>query len=148
MILFFIALCAVALIVYGIWEHKHIYGKQQFCEAEVVGYESYRGGTLFSTTVAASPGFVNPVVRVTLSDGSTQDVKLYTKVMTETIKTFPEFEIGGRVDVLFFGDSPKEVYLVNHSMAETVLKFSIPLVVGISIAAVDVMIVALILFVF
>ncbi len=97
-----IALCAVALIVYGIWEHKHIYEKKQFCEAEVVGYESFRGGTLFSTAVAASMGFVNPVVRVTSSDGSTQDVKLYTKVMTETVKTFPEFEIGGRVDVLFF----------------------------------------------
>lgn len=95
MILFFIALCAVALIVYGIWEHKHIYGKRSFCEAEVVGYESFRGGTLLITAVAASMGFVNPVVRVTLSDGSTQDVKLYTKVMAETVKAFPEFEIGG-----------------------------------------------------
>ncbi|MDD5947587.1 MAG: hypothetical protein PUC41_07330 [Oscillospiraceae bacterium] len=102
MILFFIALCAVALIVYGIWEHKNIYSKKQFCEAEVVGYASVSGGTLFTTAVAASVGFVQPVVRVTLSDGSTQDVKLYTQVMTETVKIFPEFGVGGRVDVTFF----------------------------------------------
>lgn len=140
-----IALFAVACIAYGIWEHKNVYSKKQFCEAKVVGYQSTTERTLFMQAVAAVSGFVHPVVNVTLSDGSTQDVKLYTKVLPEIIKQFPEFAVGGRVDVTFFGDSPKEVYLVNHPMAETVVKFSVPLVIGIALASVDAIIVACLL---
>ncbi len=140
-----IALCAVAFIAYGIWEHKKVYSNKQFCEAEVVGYERYSGTGLALKVTSAAIGMVNPVVAVTLSDGTTKNVKLYTPVMPEIIKQRPEFEIGGRLDVTFFGDSPKEAYLVNHPMAQTVLKFSAPLVIGISLAALDAIIVACLL---
>lgn len=141
-----IVLFAVGCIAYGIWEHKNVYSKKQFCEAEVVGYQSVSGGTLFTMAVAAVTGYVHPVVRLTLSDDSMLDVKLHTKVLPEIIKQFPEFAVGGRVNVTFFGDTPREAYLVNHQMAETVMKFSVPLVVGIALAAVDAIIIACLLF--
>ncbi len=145
-VLVLIALCAVAFIAYGIWEHKRVYSNKQFCEAEVVGYERYNaGGNLALTAAAAAASMVHPIVAVTLSDGTTKNVKLYTPVLPELIKQRPEFEIGGRLDVTFFGDSPQEAYLVNHPMAQTVLKFSAPLVIGISLAALDAIIVACLL---
>lgn len=142
-----ILLCAVACIAYGIWEHKNRYSKQQFCEAKVVGYKTPNKGTLIRIASSALLGIVYPVVRVTMPDGTTQDVTLHTQIMTETLNVFPEFEIGGRVDVTFFGDSPQEAYLINHPMAETVVKFSVPLVIGVVLAAVEVIIVVCMLFI-
>lgn len=135
--IFFLAmlLCGIGLTVYGIWEQKNVYSIQNYADAEVVGFQAYRTSNLAVNTMAAVSGMVIPVVQITLDDGTVRRVKLQnTAVMKSQLAKMPELDIGGRVQVTYFGSDPKRAFLTNHAMAQTPVKGSAALLIGIPAA--------------
>ena len=133
MIFFFTMLiCGIALTVYGIWEQKNVYSDQHYADAEVVGFQAYRTTNRAVNVMASVGGMVTPVVQITLDDGTVTRVKLQNMaLMKHQLAQMPELDIGGRVQVTYFGKDPKRAFLTNHAMAQTPVRASAALMIGI-----------------
>jgi hypothetical protein len=108
-----------------------------------VKYENNAHGIpgLAIDAMSSAAGLKHPVVDVTLPDGALQTVRLNIAVNDDIIRQHPEFDIGGRVDVLFFGDDPKIAYLMNHPMSQTVVKTGAPMIIGIALTALSILLI-------
>ncbi len=114
----------------GILEHKNVYSKKTYAEGTVVHYVSAQGATLGLTAVKHLVGAMNPVVKVETLEQGTMELKLYEQVTPDVLRQMPEMQVGGKISVMFFGDQPKVCHLVGHPLAQSVLRFSMKLVVG------------------
>ena len=132
-----IALFAVgaALLCIGIHEQKTKFGRQQFAEGEIIGYQPARvyAGSPMGSAMRAAAGMVNPVAKVTFADGTVKQIRLHTELPKITIDKFPELQPGGKVSLTCFGDDPDICYLVGHPLAQRVMKTSAFLLLGIVI---------------
>lgn len=130
-----ISLFGIGLILYGIWEVKHVYSEQHFADAEVVDFEPYRPSHFAVWAMAAVTGMAIPIVQFELETGEVKRLKLHNvTVIRNQLAAMPELDMGGRVQVTYFGKKPKEVLLTNHPLAQTPMKFSPVLLIGIVIA--------------
>ena len=135
MIYVFVFLVAgVGLLVFGIREQKTRYGSRNFTEGEVVGHQTARAhGGLMNQALYSAAGIVNPLVSITLPDGVTKVVPLYAQIPKNAFNKYPELDLGGRVSVEYFGDDPREAFLVGHPLASKPLQVSTPLLAGIGL---------------
>ena len=131
MFLFLVA--GVGLLVFGIREQKTRYGSRNLTEGEVVGHQTARAHGLMYQAVNAAAGIVNPLVSITLASGVTKVVPLYTQIPKNAFNKYPELDLGGRVSVEYFGDDPREAFLVGHPLASKPLQVSTPLLAGIGL---------------
>jgi len=137
---FFVFLIGAGLIGFGIWDQKRRFGSQQFTEGEIVGYQSAvnRSASLMGAALNAAAGMVSPVAKVTLASGEVQQIRLHTQLPKLTIDKFPDLQIGGKVSLIYFGDHPREVFLVGHPLAQKPLRVSPALLIGIPVLIVGV----------
>lgn len=126
-------LIGLAVLIVGIYQQKTVYGNPNYQEAEVVGYAPYRSTNIMISAVGNLAGVVVPIVKVMLNNGEIRRLKLHLDIPQETIKQFPELGIGGKVDVLFFGENPKEAFLMSHPLSQSVVRFSILISVGVAL---------------
>ncbi len=124
-------LIGIGLTVYGVREQKTQYGEQHFTEAEVVGHQNARSHNLSMLAVNTLTGNVNPVVSIQLPDGMRKTVPLHTQVTRMVFSRFPELDVGGHVSVTYYGDDPKEAFLTGHPLAQTPVRCSSALLIGI-----------------
>ncbi len=123
-------LTGLVTLLIGIYQQKTVYGNLNYQEAEVVGYAPYRNSGMMISAVGNLAGIVVPIVKVMLNNGEIRRLKLHLEIARETAKLDPELNIGGKPEVLFFGDNPKEAFLLNHPLAQSVIRFSILISVG------------------
>ena len=145
MIVFFgmILLCGIILIAVGIFQMKYYYGCPHTQIVKIIGSVPYRNNTrglsgLAIGAISSAAGMRHPVAEITLDDGSVMSVPLNTVVTDQLIIQYPELDSGGEVLVQFFGDHPKVAYLTNHKLAQTVMKVSLPLLIGIALVVLSV----------
>ncbi|MBR3269451.1 MAG: hypothetical protein IKI58_12110 [Oscillospiraceae bacterium] len=130
----------------GIYQKKKYYDCPHFQEVRITGYAKYQNsayglsGAVIDMTASAA-GLKHPVVDVLLDDGSVCSVRLNVAVTDLIIEKYPEFDLNGRVSVQFFGSSPKIAYLTDHPMAQTVVKTSAPMLIGIALLALGLLLV-------
>ena len=148
MIAFFgmILLCGIILIAVGIYQKKTCYDRPHFQNARITGYVKYENnarGLSFAAVelISSAAGMKHPVVDVMLDDGSVRSVRLNIAVNDQIIGNSPELGLDGEVQVLFFGSNPKIAYLQNHPMAQTVLRVSAPLIIGIAVTALGILLI-------
>ena len=127
----------------GIWQMKYYFSQSHEQEVMITGSVPYNNKVrglpgLAAEAVSSAIGMRNPVVDVTLDDGSVKSVPLNTVITDQTIKQYPELDYGGYVTVQFFGRNPKIAYLTNHRLAQTVMKVSMPLLIGIALLVLSV----------
>lgn len=136
-------LIGAGLIGFGIFRKKTYYGHQKYLEAEIVGYVSYDGGRgldgLAISAVGKAVGMRHPVILLPMEDGSHKQVRLNVTVTDDILRRYPDLAVGGVVTVTYFGSRPSIVYLQNHPLAQTVMKISLPLLIGIGLIVVDVL---------
>lgn len=134
------------LLAVGIYQMQTYFAHPHEQEAKVVGFERYKtkiGGLagIAENAVSSAVGMRYPVVDVLLDDGSLQTVRLNVTVTDDVLRMHPDLDIGGTVEVLFFGNNPKIAYLQNHALAQTVVKVSGPLIIGILLIVVAVILI-------
>ena len=132
----FFLLIGIVCIGVGIYQKKTYFDRQTMQSAQVTGYVKYENNAhgipgLAIDAMSSAAGLKHPVVDVTLPDGALQTVRLNITVNDDIIEKYPEFDVGGRVDVLYFGNDPKIAYLMNHPMSQTVVKTGAPMIIGI-----------------
>lgn len=139
----FIFLAGVGMIVAGILIQKNYYGDAHYVEATVVGFQNAKGSSLAMTAAMRllQNGF--PIVEFSNDQGEAQQARLNLQIAKQVFSKYPELDIGGTVDILYFGKHPKQVYLVNHPLEQTVMRFSMFVPGGIAV-----MILAVGLFIF
>lgn len=129
--------------IFGLWEQKTRYSDKQFAYGTVVAHKSLKdNGNILTLTVHYVLDFVVPIVEFKNSYGCVQTAPLHLKISRMLFAQYPEFDIGGTVSVSFFGDSPRECYLENHCMSQTVIKLSVCFVIGIALLVVAVLLTA------
>lgn len=129
--------------LFGIWEQKTRYSDQQFAKGTVVAHKAAKNnGNIVLVTANAALGTVNPVVEFTNSSGCVKTAPLHLDIIKPMLEKFPEFGIGGELTISFFGDSPKECFLENHPMSQTVMKISAFLLIGIALLVVTALLTA------
>jgi len=126
-----ILLIGAGALVYGIRDQKEHFGEQHFGEAEVVGHQPVRSGNLTMFAVNRVTGMVNPLVRLNLPAGMEKVVPLHTQVSRALFHKFPELDLGGSVSVTYYGDNPREAFLLNHPLGQKPVKLSGAILVGI-----------------
>ena len=131
--MFVFLVAGVGLLAYGIREQKTRYGSRNFTEGEVVGHQTARAHGLMYQALYSAVGIVNPLVSITLPDGVTKVVPLYAQIPKDAFNKYPELDLGGRVSVEYFGDDPREAFLVGHPLASKPLQVSTPLLAGIGL---------------
>lgn len=141
-----VLLSGAVLLAIGIYQMQTYFAHPHFQEAKIIGFERYKsniGGLEGIVADAASnaAGMRYPVVDVLLDDGSFQTVRLNVTVTDDTLRLHPDLDIGGTVNVQFFGDNPKIAYLTNHPLAQTVVKVSGALLAGIALLVLTVILV-------
>lgn len=121
------------LLGVGIWEQKTKFGRQQFTEGEIIGFQPSKTNVSspMGSAMRAVAGMVNPVAKVTLADGTVKQIRLHTEIPKITIDKFPDLQPGGKVSLTYFGDNPNVCYLVGHPLAQKVMKTSAFLLLGI-----------------
>lgn len=129
-----ISLIGIGLIVYGVWEMKNVYSDQHYEDVKVVALQPYRTTNLMLNLASAAGGFVYPVVELDLGTGVSRRVRLHSYVSKAVFSQYPELNIGGRIRVTYFGQKPKKAFLTDHPMAQTPMKSSAALLVGIAMA--------------
>jgi len=137
MILFLVLmfLAGAGLIAYGIWEQKNVYADQHFTTARVIGYQPCTSTNLMFLAANAAAGMQNPIVNVTLDSGEVRQLKVHTPVpYNMTGKDYPELRIGGEISVTYFGQNPKEAFLIDHPLEERPVKTSTFLMLGLVLA--------------
>ncbi len=141
-LIIFVFIVGCLLTAFGIREQKTKFSDRQFAKAKVIGYRK-------PSAVSAKPGMsalisaaysavqiVNPVMEFKNKNGCTHSAPLHITIDKFSIaKNYPEFEVGSEVIVSFFGDSPKECFLENHPLHQTVLRTSVLLLAGIALLA-------------
>ena len=140
MFFFLLILAGAGCIAYGVYQKKTYFDHPHYQTVSVVGYEKYQSNArglqgLAFDTISSAAGMKNPAVDITLDNGAIKTVKLNTVVSDPIITKYPEFDIGGQVDVQFFGNDPKIAYLTNHPMAQRVVKTSAAMLIGIALLA-------------
>ena len=136
--LFILFLGGVGLTIYGVLEQKNVYGDQHFAVGRVVGYADYdaRGSAFL---MGAALGMKHPIVSVTLDNGEVRQLKIHTATSYSSwiglTDKFPELRIGGELSVTYFGKNPKEAYLHDHPLAQTPMKCSAFLLIGLALIA-------------
>lgn len=129
--------------LFGIWKQKTSYSDRQFATGTIVAHKAVKNhGNIVIAATTATLGVVTPVVEFTNSSGCVKTAPLHLDVSKMMFEKFPEFDIGGELTISFFGDSPKECFLENHPMSQTVIKTSACLIVGIALLAVSVLLTA------
>ena len=131
LILLFLA--GVGLTVYGIWEQKHVYGDQYFAVGRVVGYQAYRPSNSYAKLGSKLVNAQYPIVSVTLESGELRQLRLHSPVTYGAGGDFPELRIGGEISVIYFGTNPKEAFLTDHPLAQTPVKTSTFLMIGLAL---------------
>ena len=139
-------LIGIVCIGIGIYQKKTYFDRQTMQGVQVTGYVKYENNAhgipgLAIDAMSSAAGLKHPVVDVTLPDGALQTVRLNITVNDDIIGRYPEFDVGGRVDVLFFGDDPKIAYLMNHPMSQTVVKTGAPMIIGIVLTALSILLI-------
>ena len=125
-------LAGAALTAFGIWEQKNVYADQHFTTARVIGYQPCTSTNLMLLAANAAAGMQNPIVNVTLDSGEVRQLKVHTPVPYNTTgKDYPELRIGGEISVTYFGQNPKEAFLIDHPLEDKPMKTSPMLIVGI-----------------
>lgn len=119
-----------AFTAYGIWENKTKYSNRQFSTGRVVEHH-FPKSTGYMVILNHAYGMVTPVVEFKNKKGTVITAPLNSSISKMYLKDNLEFDIGGKLTVSFFGDTPKECYLENHCMKQTVIKTSISLFGGI-----------------
>jgi len=131
LILLFLA--GVGLTAYGIWEQKHVYGDQYFAVGRVVGYQAYRPSNSYAKLGSKLVNAQYPIVSVTLESGELRQLRLHSPVAYGAGGDFPELRIGGEISVTYFGQNPKEAFLTDHPLAQTPVKTSTFLMIGLAL---------------
>lgn len=131
------------LLAIGFYQMQTYFAHPHYQEAKIIGFERYHshiGGAagIAADAVSAAADMRYPVVDVLLDDGALQTVRLNVTVTDDLLRMHPDLDIGGTVEVLFFGNNPKIAYLQNHALAQTVVKVSGPLIIGILLIVVAV----------
>lgn len=140
-IIFFVIGLITAL--FGIWEQKTRYSDQQFATGTVVAHKAARNnGNIVLVAANAALDIVTPVVEFTNSSGCVKTAPLHLNISKMMFEKFPEFDIGGELTISFFGDSPRECFLQNHPMSQTVMKTSACLLIGIALLVVSALLTA------
>lgn len=129
-----ISLIGIGLILYGVWEMKTVYSDQHYEDVEVIALQPYRTTNLAINAMSVVSGFVYPVVELDLGTGVSRRVRLHSYVSKAVFSQYPELDIGGQIRVTYFGKKPKEAFLTDHPMAQTPVKFSPAMVIGIAVA--------------
>ncbi len=128
---------------FGIWEQKTRYSDRQFATGTVVAHRAAKNhGNIVALAANAALDIVTPVVEFTNSSGCVRTAPLHLNISKMMFEKFPEFDIGGELAISFFGDSPRECFLENHPMSQTVMKTSACLIIGIALLAVSVLLTA------
>jgi hypothetical protein len=126
----------VGLTAYGVWEQKHVYGDQHFARARVVGRKLKTSTNGFVMLSNLAMQMEQPVVSVTLDSGEIRQLLIHTAVSYSSlgsIDSYPELRVGGEVSVTYFGENPKEAFLVDHPLAQAPMKCSALLLVGLAL---------------
>lgn len=117
-------------MAYGIWENKTKYSNRQFSTGRVIEHQ-FPKSTGYMIILNCVFGMVTPVVEFKNKKGNVIAAPVNSSIPKKSLKDNPEFDIGGELTVSFFSDNPKECYLENHQMKQTVIKTSISLFGGI-----------------
>ncbi|MBD5159137.1 MAG: hypothetical protein HDT23_02685 [Ruminococcus sp.] len=128
--IFVVFLMGCVFTAYGIWENKTKYSDRQFSTGRVIEHR-FPKSIGYMVIVNRACGMIIPVVELTNKNGKVITIPLNTGIPKMYLKDYPEFDIGGKLAVSFFGDNPKECYLENHCMKQTVVKTSMCLFGGI-----------------
>lgn len=140
-IIFFVI--GLIMTLFGIWEQKTRYSDRQFATGKVVAHKAVKSHENIVVVAAnATLDIVTPVVEFTNSSGCVKTAPLHLDISKMMFEKFPEFDIGGELTISFFGDSPRECFLENHPMSQTVIKTSACLIFGIALLAVSVLLTA------
>lgn len=115
---------------YGIWENKTKYSDMQFSNSRVVEHQ-FPKSIGYMVLLNHACGMVTPVVEFKNKKGTVITAPLSSSIPKISLKDNPEFDIGGELSVSFFGNNPKECYIENHCMKQTVIKTSTCLFGGI-----------------
>ncbi len=145
-LIIFISIVGCLLTAFGIREQKKKFSDRQFAKAKVIGYKTPHAVSsrpcmsLLASSIYSAAQIFNPVVEFKNKNGCTHSAPLHITVDKFSIaKSYPEFEIGGELTVSFFGDSPRECFLENHPLHQTVLRTSMLLWAGIALLATTVL---------
>ncbi len=132
LILLFLA--GVGLTAYGIWEQKTVYSDQNFAVGRVVGYQNARSSGPARVMQAVADAR-HPIVLVTMESGEQRQIKLHDQIIygAGIGQKFPELQIGGEISVTYFGQNPKEAFLTDHPLAQTPVKTSTFLMIGLAL---------------
>ncbi|MBR3680154.1 MAG: hypothetical protein IKL87_08145 [Oscillospiraceae bacterium] len=136
MIPFFAALflSGIAVLVIGIFRQKHVMNCPHYYRAVVVRHQHYRSSNLGVALAGNLVGIIIPVVEISLESGALLELPLtHTQIVKPMLEQFPELDIDGEVDVMFFGRKPREAFLRNHKLAQTPLRFTMMIPVGIAL---------------
>ena len=131
-----VLLAAGILIAVGIYRQKTIFSQPHYTEAKVVGFQAERGFTSVEGLAKMAMGIGCPVVQIVTENGMVTQVKLHTEISKAQFEMYPELDYGGCVDVMYYGDNPKEVYLVDHPLGSKPVGFSMLILVGIGLIVV------------
>ena len=136
MIPFFAALflSGIAVLVIGIFRQKHVMNCPHYYRAVVVRHQHYRSSNLGVTLAGNLVGIIIPVVEISLESGALLELPMHhVQVSRIMLEKFPELDIDGEVDVVFYGQKPREAFLRNHKLAQTPLRFTMMIPVGIAL---------------
>lgn len=128
--IFIVLLMGCVFMTYGIWENKTKYSDRQFSTGRVIEHQ-FPKSIGYMIILNHACGMVTPVVEFKNKKGTVITAPVNSSIPKISLKDNPEFDIGGELTVSFFGDNPKECYLENHHMKQTVIKTSISLFGGI-----------------
>lgn len=128
----FILLVGICSLVIGLLIQKYYYGDEHYAEAKVVGFQNLRDTNLAISVAMHLLEEGYPVVSITTDDGTEKRVRLNQQISKREFSRYPELDVGGTVDVLYFGKHPTQVYLVNHPLEQKVMRFSIFVLCGIA----------------
>lgn len=128
--IFIVLLMGCVFMAYGIWENKTKYSNRQFSTGRVIGHQFPKSiGYMIILNYVC--GMITPVVEFKNKKGNVITAPVNLSIPKKSLKDNPEFDIDGKLTVSFFGDNPKECYIENHHMKQTVIKTSISLFGGI-----------------
>ena len=142
-----LALFGVILLVYGIRSLRRISGEPHIADAEVVGYHPT---ALFKPKVVDQLNEVvdaaHVVVNVTLHTGEVRTMYTTDAIRKFFLEQSPEMAVGEKIQVVYYGDDPKGLFLKSLWDLEKPEKEDAAVIAGVLFIIVSVSAMALFLY--
>ena len=142
-----LGLIGLGIIIYGWLEQKNKYSKQYFAEGTIVAHkEPLVGNELAGAKelLFKDSNAISYILFVSFTTETGENVRIAMKttaagsVAKWQLDQYPELQVGGKVMVTYFGDHPKQCYIMNHPLSHKLIKLSPFLFIGIGVLLADV----------